>query len=152
MLKTVCVEWESVEVQTRMRRSCYVHRHTTTFCQAVSSQLDCYTSKVTAIISVRQTFCMLYISPFPHQQSGHIDTYLSDLASVPLALLRDVWLSHDSTWLLTTSTAAGVSTDTIFLSLLLAGWEICKVLCRVMPCRRYTTGNSSFLGTIGTYR
>jgi len=44
---------------------------------------------------------------FSHQQSGHIDTRLSNLANVPLVLLRDVWLSQDSTWLLTTSTAAG---------------------------------------------
>ena len=35
MLKTVYTEWESVEVQTRTMLSCYVHRRTTTFCQAL---------------------------------------------------------------------------------------------------------------------
>ena len=38
-----------------LRRSCYVHRRTTTFCQAVSSQVDYYTSKVTAIVSMTLT-------------------------------------------------------------------------------------------------
>jgi len=40
--------------------------------------------------------------------SGKHISYLSNLVSVPLALL---W-SHDSMWLLTTSTAAGVSRPT----------------------------------------
>jgi len=35
MLKTVCSEWESVEAQTRTMRTCYVHRHTTAFCQVL---------------------------------------------------------------------------------------------------------------------
>jgi len=38
---------------------------------------------------------------------------MPNLDSVPQALVGEVWLSHDSMWLLTTLTAAGVLQDSV---------------------------------------
>jgi len=35
MLKTVYAEYELVEVRTRTMRTCYIHKHTATFCQVL---------------------------------------------------------------------------------------------------------------------
>ena len=67
------------------------------------------------------------------------------LSQCPQVPFGEVWLSHDSTWLLTMSTAAGVSGLTWAFYYYLAATgragilTIRQGLCPARPCRRYAT-------------